>query len=217
MSAGTPGGASAREAVVLLHGLWMNRFIMLPLARRLAAQGYATHLFGYPSLARDIDANAASLARFLGAIEAPALHLVGHSLGGVTLLASLQARPDPRVRRVVLLGAPVRGAAAVRRLLATAWGRALVGSGARRLAAPPSLEVDPRIEIGTLAGTRRLGMAAMLAPVAGAGDGAVLVEETRHPQARDAIALRVSHSGMLFSPEVARQVAHFLQDGRFAR
>lgn len=209
--------AQPREAVVFLHGLWMNRFVMLWLARRIAGEGYATQLFGYPSLARDIDANAALLARFLGELRAPVLHLVGHSLGGVTLLASLRARPDPRVRRVVLLGAPVHGAAAVRRLLQSGWGRTLVGPGARRLADPQALEVDPRIEIGTIAGTRRLGMARVLAPAPGAGDGAVLVAETHHPQARDALTLRVSHSGMLFSPEVARQVAHFLRRGRFAR
>lgn len=217
MSATPQAGAAPREAVVLLHGLWMNRYIMLWLARRLAAQGYATHLFGYRSLAHDIDVNAAMLARFLAGIDAPVLHLVGHSLGGVTLLASLKARPDPRVRRVVLIGSPVGGAAAVRRLAQSRWGRALIGRGAGRLAAPPALEVDPGIEIGTIAGTRRFGMARLVAPVPGAGDGAVLVEETHHPQARDAIALRVSHSGMLFSREVARQVAHFLRHGRFAR
>ncbi len=220
-SAGVRGGrrasADRREAVVLLHGLWTNRLVMVWLARRLAAHGYATHLFGYPSIARDIDANAALLARSLAELSAPVLHLVGHSLGGVTVLASLKARPDPRVRRVVLLGAPVCGAAAVRRLLRSGWGRALVGSGASRLAAPQALEIDPGIEIGAIAGTRRLGMARVLAPVPGPGDGAVLVEETRHPQARDALTLRVSHSGMLFSSEVARQVAHFLRQGRFAR
>jgi pimeloyl-ACP methyl ester carboxylesterase len=215
--AGARAGAESREAVVLLHGLWVNRFVMVWLARRLAAHGYATHLFGYPSLGRGIDANAAALARFLGELRAPVLHLVGHSLGGVTLLACLKARPEPRVRRVVLLGAPVSGSAAVRRLLRSAWGRAILGPGARRLADLQRLEVDPRIEIATIAGTRPLGLARMVAPVPGAGDGAVLVEETHHPQARDVLSLRVSHSGMLFSPEVARQVVHFLRHGRFAR
>ena len=47
-------------------------------------------------------------------------------------------------------------------------------------------------------------------------DGAVAVEETRLPCARDHIVLPVSHSGMLLSQAVAEQAAAFLRDGRFA-
>ena len=46
-------------------------------------------------------------------------------------------------------------------------------------------------------------------------DGTVLVEETYLPGAKDHIVLSISHTGMLFSATVARQVACFLRDGRF--
>jgi len=45
----------------------------------------------------------------------------------------------------------------------------------------------------------------------------VWVTETDLPGATDQIRLRVSHSGMVFSALVARQVAAFLRDGRFER
>jgi hypothetical protein len=46
-------------------------------------------------------------------------------------------------------------------------------------------------------------------------DGTVLVEETDLPGATERLILPVSHSGMVFSGEVARQAAAYLQRGRF--
>ena len=47
-------------------------------------------------------------------------------------------------------------------------------------------------------------------------DGVVSVAETAVPGMRDRIVLHVSHSGMLVSGAVARQVCAFLRDGAFA-
>jgi hypothetical protein len=47
-------------------------------------------------------------------------------------------------------------------------------------------------------------------------DGAVSVAETAVPGMADRIVLPVSHSGVLISREVARQVCAFLRDGAFA-
>jgi hypothetical protein len=51
----------------------------------------------------------------------------------------------------------------------------------------------------------------------GPNDGVARVEETRLPGMADHLVLPVSHTGMLFSAEVARQSAAFLRHGRFAR
>ncbi len=48
-------------------------------------------------------------------------------------------------------------------------------------------------------------------------DGTVSVAETRHPGLTDHVALPTTHTGMIFSPMVARQAIHFLDRGRFAR
>ncbi|MCG6875701.1 MAG: alpha/beta fold hydrolase [Betaproteobacteria bacterium] len=209
--------SSARESVVLLHGLWMNRFVMGWLAHRLASRGYAVHLFGYPSFARMLDANAESLARFLRTLPAQTLHLVGHSLGGVTAIASLAARPDPRVRRVVLLGSPVRGSAAGVQLAAHRIGRQLLGRSVGTWGITPVDKVPAGIEVGVIAGTRRLGIGAVFTRLSGPNDGVVTVAETALPGARDSVVLHVAHSQMLVSPAVARQTEHFLRTGRFIR
>jgi len=206
-----------REAVVLLHGLWMNRFVMGWHAHRLASHGYAVHLFGYPSFARTLDANAETFARFLGTLQARTLHLVGHSLGGVTALASLATRPDPRVHRVVLLGAPVRGSASGVQFAAHRIGRQLLGRSVGLWGVTPVKEAPPDVEVGVIAGTRRLGLGLVFVRLTGPNDGVVTVAETELPGARDTVTLHVGHSQMLVSPAVARQTEHFLRAGRFIR
>jgi pimeloyl-ACP methyl ester carboxylesterase len=209
--------SAERESVVLLHGLWLNRFAMSWLAHRLSAHGYAVHLFGYPSFARTLVANAESLARFLGTLSAPALHIVGHSLGGVTAIASLAAQPDGRVRRVVLLGAPVRGSAAGAQVAAHRIGRQLLGHSARLWSMVPVEAAPPGIEVGVIAGTRRLGLGALFTRLSSPNDGVVTVAETELPGARDSVTVNVGHSQMLVSPAVARQTEQFLRTGRFIR
>lgn len=209
--------SAATESVVLLHGLWMNRFVMGWLAHRLSAHGYAVHLFGYPSFARALDANAESLARFLGALPAPILHFVGHSLGGVTAIASLAARPDPRVRRVVLLGAPVRGSAAGVQIAAHHIGRQFLGRSAGAWGITPVHHAPAGVEVGVIAGTRRLGLGAVFTRLTGPNDGVVTVAETELPGAHDTVTVHVGHSQMLVSPMVARQTGQFLRTGRFIR
>ena len=49
----------------------------------------------------------------------------------------------------------------------------------------------------------------------GPNDGTICVEETELPGAADRIVLPVSHTGILFSAEAARQTASFLATGRF--
>jgi hypothetical protein len=44
----------------------------------------------------------------------------------------------------------------------------------------------------------------------------VAVDETRLPGVVDHRVVETSHTGLLFTPEVARLVAGFLREGRFA-
>ena len=71
-------------------------------------------------------------------------------------------------------------------------------------------------EIGVIAGSLPLGIGRFVAPdLPAPSDGVVSVAETRLPAMRDHIVLNVSHSGMLISRAVARQICVFLHDGAF--
>ncbi|GAB4180734.1 MAG: alpha/beta hydrolase [Rhodocyclaceae bacterium] len=206
---------SERETVILVHGLWMSPWVMGVLARRLGARGYSVHVFGYRSVRDGLAANADALARFAAGICAPAVHFVGHSLGGLVIAASLHAHPDPRPGRVVFVGSPFRGSAAALRLARSRAGAAVLGRSMAQWLHTPGAWTPGR-EIGVIAGEAGLGLGRLIEPALGRpNDGAVAVEETQVPGAKDRIVLPVSHSGMLLSRQVAEQVAHFLREGHF--
>lgn len=205
------------EAVVLVHGLWMGGFVMGFLSRLLAAHGYATKSIGYPSMRREFRHNVALVQRAIEGLAAERVHLVGHSLGGLVALAALTGRRDPRVGRVVLLGSPVRGCQGGRQMAERAWGRPFLGASAALWREPPQLAAPAGVEVGAIAGTRRLGMGSIVLKLPGPNDGVVTVDETRLPGLVDHLVLKVSHSGMLVSREVGEQVAAFLGSGRFCR
>lgn len=206
------------DAVLLVHGLWMNRVVMLYLARQLRQRGFAARAVGYYSAMHDLERNARRLAGAIAEVDAPRVHLVAHSMGGVVALAALRDRPDGRVRRVVLLGSPLAGSASARSLAARRWGAPLLGTTRALWGEMPRLEIPAGVEAGAIAGDRRLGLGRLIGlDVPAPNDGIVAVEETRHPQLADHLVMPVAHSEMLVSRAVARQTAAFLAHGRFAR
>ncbi len=208
---------SAGDTVILVHGLWTNRAVMLYLAAALARRGFRTRAVGYLSAMRDFEHNAARLAREIAAVDASRVHVVAHSMGGVVALRALHERPDPRVRRLVLLGSPIGGSEAGRQLARSGWAARLLGRTRTLWLAMPRLEIPAGVEAGAIAGTRRFGLGRVVVRLPFPNDGVVTVEETRHARLADHLVLPVAHSLMLVSPAVARQAAAFLETGRFAR
>ena len=68
------------ERVILLHGLWMRAFTLIPLRRRLERAGYQVDLFDYASVFRDPQSSVQALLDKLSATAAGKVHCVGHSL-----------------------------------------------------------------------------------------------------------------------------------------
>ncbi|UCG73091.1 MAG: alpha/beta fold hydrolase [Chromatiales bacterium] len=213
-----------REAVVLVHGLWMHGLVMEPMRWRLEQQhGYAVHAYSYPSVVEGLDANVDRLLAFLRGIRAPRVHLVGHSMGGVLVLRALARVPDAVQGRVVCLGAPLAGSGAAQALKRLRGGEAMLGKLIREslLQDPMTTYEGPR-DVGVIAGDGGFGIGAMLNALESDAlrpphDGTVTVDETRLPGIRDHIVLSVTHTWMLVSPEVAEQTVHFIKHGEFRR
>lgn len=199
--------------VILLHGLWMRPASLALLDRRLAEAGFEPVRLGY-STVRGGPARAVPDLAALAA-DGPC-HVVGHSLGGLIALTALEERPELPVERVVCLGSPLCGSAAadgVARL--PLLGRALGHS--RDLLRAGCRPWRGQARVGMVAGSRPLGLGQFVGRIRGACDGTVAVAETRLEGLADHIVLRTSHTGLAFSPQVARQVVAFLRDGRFDR
>ncbi|MBL8472040.1 MAG: alpha/beta fold hydrolase [Rhodocyclaceae bacterium] len=203
------------EAVLLVHGLWMNGSVMAWLARRIAAAGYATRSPGYHSVGEALDSAARRIAVAAAALPQSTLHVVGHSLGGLVLLRADQLGLLSRPGRRVLIASPVAASAAARALAARRWSQPLLGRClADWLALPPCGAPRDR-DYGLIAGSRPLGMGSLITQLERPHDGAVALSETRLAGARDHIVLPSTHSGLLLSATAAAETLHFLRNGCF--
>lgn len=187
------------------------------LQRRVARRGFHTVRFTYPSVRHHIGHNAALLQDLLSTLEAATVHFVGHSMGGLVVARLFQDFPGQRPGRIVALGAPFAGSYVARRLADSALGRLILGHGREPLAGGAAPWAGGR-ELGTVAGTLALGIGRLLGPgLPRPNDGTVAVAETHLAGETDAIELPVTHTGLVFSAEAARQVCAFLKTGRFVR
>jgi pimeloyl-ACP methyl ester carboxylesterase len=195
----------------------MNPLVMGYLTHVLRGAGFAARTLGYSTIRDPLEAHLARVAKKLAELDAERVHLVGHSLGGVIVMRYLQRLADRRVRRAVLLGAPVAGCRAAERFAARTGGELMLGQSLAVWREPVDVSVDPRFEIGAIAGTRAFGLGAVVARLPSPNDGVVCVDETRFPALRDHIEFPIGHSLMLISSRVARQTVSFLKTGAFRR
>ncbi len=208
-----------KTIVVFIHGLWVNGAEGLVLRRRLARDLNAEErTFSYRSVTASLNDNAAAFGAFLASLHADALHVVGHSLGGVVTLKLFDNPPALPPGRIVLLGSPVGGSRAAQNFAKIPFGARILGLSIRQAAQPAQVRGwRGARDLGIIAGTRPLGMGRLVTSFDGPSDGTVSVAETHLPGATDELAVPVNHTGLVFSGLVARQTAAFLRDGRFVR
>lgn len=208
---------TSRESVILLHGLWMNSLAMIYLSMSLDQAGYRATSLDYHSMRGTLADHVATLAESVVGNDADTVHLVAHSLGGIVALNYIQATPDARIGRVVLLGSPVGGSQAARSFAEWPGGEVMLGRSIDIWRSSDRPELDGRVPVGAIAGSSPFGLGSLFMDVPEPNDGVVTVAETRLPGLADHIILPVSHSGMLVSSEVASQAVAFLREGRFSR
>jgi pimeloyl-ACP methyl ester carboxylesterase len=204
------------DAVVLVHGLWVHGAVMALMQRWISRAGYRVFNYSYPTMRLTLTENAQRLARYCRDLSQPRLHFVGHSLGGLIVLRMLEVDGGASPGRVVLAGTPFTGSHAAHRLCRLPGGRAALGRTIAEWQSAGWCDPGGGREIGVIAGSLPLGLGCMVAPdLPRPSDGVVSVAETDVPGMRDRIVLHVSHSGMLVSRGVARQICAFLKDGAF--
>ncbi|MCW9013241.1 MAG: alpha/beta fold hydrolase [Gammaproteobacteria bacterium] len=204
-----------REAVVLVHGIWMNGAEMWRLRQRLRQAGFDCYQFKYASFKKSPEENAELLNSFVQSIDARVIHFVCHSLGGIVLLHLFDKHLQSKPGRIVFLGSPVNGSEVARRLYSTRFTRWSLGRSVDRglLGGRPAW-MKWR-DLGIIAGTLPLGLGLIVGGPDWPHDGTVSVEETYLGGATDHLTLPVSHFGLLYSEEVAIQIVTFLRAGKF--
>lgn len=201
------------ERVLLIHGLWLRGLTLGPLGRRLRAAGYAPQAIDYASVLHGPERAAQEVMDILSRCDGPT-HLVGHSLGGLVALRALSMSAEHCVGRVVCLGSPLAGSAAARGLGRFPLAPRMMGRS-RRLLAEGIGSVEGRVEVGSIAGTRALGLGRFFGRMQGPSDGTVAVDETRVPGLADHCTVHASHTGLILSRHAARLTVAFLREGHF--
>jgi pimeloyl-ACP methyl ester carboxylesterase len=201
--------------VILVHGLWYGPWVMGFLGRHLQHAGFTVRQFAYRATASPVAEHASQLALFAERTRATKVHFVGHSLGGLVIVHMLAHGQGRATGRAVLLGTPLQGSRVARKVVRLPGGGLLLGQAADDLGRGQPVQADGH-EIGMIAGCKALGLGRLLGQPDKASDGTIELDETNAPGLSGRVILPVSHTGMLYSSEVASQVANFLRDGRFA-
>ena len=206
------------DIVVYVHGLWLSGRESLFLRRRLAQDfDFDVRTFRYPAVSGSMAEIAAQLQAFVADIRPRALHLVGHSLGGLVIYRFLERFPEQPPGRVVFLGTPALASRAAVSAARMRWAASLIGNCvAEELLVERERSWRFSRALGVIAGTTALGLGQLFAQFHEDNDGTIAVSETRLPGLTDHIALPTSHMGMLLSAAVARETGTFLSQGRFS-
>ena len=209
------------EVVLLLHGVLRTSRSTAPLAKMLRDHGINVVGLDYASTSLPIDKHAENLARVVASLDqAPTIHLVGHSMGGLVLRRYLAMDShDRRVKRVVMLGTPNKGAELADlfgdlKLFEFVFGPAgqeLRTDGTRAVGVACTLPKD--VEAAVVAGV--LGHKTGINPLLkGDNDGIVTVESTKLSSTCDFLCVRAHHAALVRNAEVAEAVARFLKQGK---
>lgn len=215
--------AHADETVVLLHGLGRESSSMWLLAHRLRQAGYSVHPFDYPSREESINELVSHLHEDLAKCcvgDASRLHFVTHSLGGILTRAYIATHRPANLGRVVMLSPPNQGSkladlAVANRFLRWAAGPTVSELGTDRSSLPNRLG-PADFELGIIAGSRSMN------PIGswmldGPDDGAVAVESMRLEGMSAFLVVPRTHTFIMNSAVVTREIVHFLEHGRFSQ
>jgi pimeloyl-ACP methyl ester carboxylesterase len=210
----------AGKAVIEIHGITKSSKNYSAMRPALEKAGYLVVPFDYPSTRIDIAQAAGYLNRVIQSLDGiDRIDLVVHSMGGLVVRSWYQHHDDPRVKRLVMLGTPNRGAELADMLKKNAAFRLIMGPAGQQLVtgddgAIAQLPVPP-CEFGVIAGGR--GSEGYNPLVNGDNDLIVTVESTRLIGAADFLVIRALHGFMLSNPQAIEATVRFLDTGHFRK
>ncbi len=219
-----PATASAAECVVLLHGLMRTSTSMKTMQRGLDEAGFLTANVDYPSRDHPVE-ELADIAVPLGLAacrevdDLERIHFVTHSLGGILVRQYLSSNEIPELGRVVMLGPPNQGSAAVDELGGVPGFDWLNGPAGKQLGKGEEsvpLSLGPALfELGVIAGNKTIDPITS-AVLENPDDGRVSVEDTKLEGMTDFVIVDHSHAFMMRMRRTIELTVRFLQTGAFS-
>ncbi len=214
--------ASAKEAVILLHGLARTDKSMTKMAAALEAEGYTVLNVDYPSREATVQELATKVIDAALADpklkDASRIHFITHSMGGILVRQYLKTRRPALLGRVVMLGPPNQGSEVVDQLGDYRVFTAINGPAGKQLGtgadSVPNQLGPVDFELGVIAGDRSINWINSLM-IPGPDDGKVSVERTRIADMKAHRVVHATHPYLMRNAEVIRATIHFLRHGQF--
>jgi len=212
------------ECVILLHGLGRTSRSLKKMADALQDAGFRPVNLDYPSRKKKIqelalETIAHGLSRY-AQTQAPTIHFLTHSMGGVLVRYYLSQLRPQSLGRVVMPSPPNHGSEAADHLRDSAVSEWFNGPAGQQLVTGPeglSAQLGPvDFPLGIITGNQHSFFDTWLADVIpGTDDGKVSVERAKVEGMDDFLVLPYSHPFIMNAQEVIDQTLHFLRDGGF--
>jgi pimeloyl-ACP methyl ester carboxylesterase len=191
--------------VLIIHGFLGTRGSMYLLERRLVADGFVCVSFNLGTLnVRDIRRSAflihRKIERILAQTPSQKIDIIGHSMGGlIGLYYVKKLGGHQRVRKLIMMGTPVRGT----------WS-ALAGVMTLGLWSTSSWQLLPRSRFLDELAQGPMPPGVDISTIAAARDWVVPLATTRL-QGANAMTVPLGHSSLVVSEEVYRRVVNTLR------
>lgn len=209
-----------RETVVLLHGLARTPLSLLALSVSARSRGYRVINWHYCSTRMTIAQAAEAFAREVAPrlTDAPRVHFLTHSLGGIIVRRFLATHALPNVGRVVML-APPNGGSEVADVLQQSCALKKIVTPLRELgtkddSVPRALPAAD-FELGIIAGAQSHIPLFDRWMDRVPNDGVVAVDRTRVDGMRDFLVLQRNHTTLPWAPDAIRAAMTFIERGQF--
>ena len=214
-------GKPESECVILLHGMGRTKSSMDEIEEGLSKGGYNVVNFDYPSRKETIEQIAENwIPKAIAQCpkSAEKVHFVTHSLGGIITRKYLQTNKLPSGSRIVMLSPPNQGSEVADYFKDTFWYRWFTGPVGQQLTTDsdsvPNQLAPIAYEVGVITGTRSFDpWFSILIP--GTDDGKVSVERAKLAEMKDFLTVPHTHTFIMNSDEVLRQIKCFLKKGYF--
>lgn len=202
------------KAVVLAHGLFMQKEIMFYLKSSYEQRGYKVYNFNYSTI-KYTDKTLDDFAEFVSSVKEENVYFVGHSMGGLLMKAYIERdKPTFKDMCLVTLGSPHKGSSFGKMVEDSKFGFVL-GSSPKSGITNGLLEWNEHCSLGCIVGTRNLGINTLFDNSKSASDGTVMVNEAFDDNATDLIKLDINHTGMVYSRKVVDQSICFFKTKKF--
>lgn len=210
MSNSNSNNFKGEQAVVLVHGLWMQRWSFASIAKHLENQGYKVYRFGYKTTTRPFDFNIQKLQAFVNSKKEDTVHLVVHSMGGIL---SMRALPNIRKQgKLIMLGSPINGATVAREMGKKKWTAWMLKHATEPLengVISPTVFRDSMMIAGT---SNSIGIARLVTKLPQPNDGTVALSDTQADWINTHTTENTNHFRMLFHKRIKKTIGLFLAD-----